>query len=162
MDWKEVVEDPSLRDLPYKIETNEWGQIVMTPASAKHGMYQGEIITWFARFGGAGRVFPECPIRTSKGVRVADVAWASQVFLKKYGAPLSFPESPEIIVEVLSPSNRTGEMETKKELYFDAGAKEFWLCDEYGNMRFYGPRGETEKSGLFPEFPVRIDLGIDV
>ena len=34
--WKEIVESPNLKNLPYKIETNEWGQIVMTPASAKH------------------------------------------------------------------------------------------------------------------------------
>ena len=160
MDWKEVVEDPSLRDLPYKIETNEWGQIVMTPASGRHAMYQSYIIEWLNRLARGGRTLPECPIQTSKGVRVADVAWTSDAFLKKYGAPLSFPESSEIVIEVLSPSNSTTEMEDKRRLYFEAGAKEFWLCDEYGNMRFFSPQGEMEKSGLFPEFPGHIDIEI--
>ncbi len=30
MNWAEVVAHPSLQDLPFKIETNENGQIVMT------------------------------------------------------------------------------------------------------------------------------------
>ncbi|RME59856.1 Uma2 family endonuclease, partial [Candidatus Parcubacteria bacterium] len=33
MKWSEVLADPTLQDLPYKIELNEWEQIVMTPAS---------------------------------------------------------------------------------------------------------------------------------
>ena len=160
MEWREVVEDPSLRDLPYKIETNEWGQIVMTPASGKHALYQGRINFLLQNLGDKGRTSGECPIQTSKGVRVADVAWASAAFLKKYGAPLSFPESPEIVIEVLSPSNSTTEMEDKRKLYFEAGAKEFWLCDEYGDMRFFSPKGEMEKSGLFPEFPGHIEIEV--
>ena len=30
MQWAEVLRDPSLQDLPYKIELNEWGQVVMS------------------------------------------------------------------------------------------------------------------------------------
>jgi hypothetical protein len=33
MEWIEVLADPVLRDLPYKIELNEYGKIVMSPAS---------------------------------------------------------------------------------------------------------------------------------
>jgi Uma2 family endonuclease len=157
MEWREVVEHPSLQDLPFKIETNEWGQIVMTPASGKHGRYQGRIIRWFNRLG-EGEVFPECPIQTSKGVRVADVAWASGAFIKKYGAPLCYPESPEIVMEVLSPSNSTTEMEEKRRLYFEAGAKEVWFCDDDGNMRFFNPGGQLAGSELFREFPKRIAI----
>lgn len=76
MEWKEVLEDSSLRDLPYKIETNEWGKIMMTPASGTHAIYQALILRCLA-LSGAGLAVAECPIQTSKGVRVADVAWAS-------------------------------------------------------------------------------------
>lgn len=31
MNWQEVCADPHLLDLPYKIELNERGQILMTP-----------------------------------------------------------------------------------------------------------------------------------
>lgn len=30
--WREVLDDRSLHDLPYKIETNRQGQVVMGPA----------------------------------------------------------------------------------------------------------------------------------
>ncbi len=160
MEWQEVVAHPSLQDLPFKIETNQWGQIVMTPASGKHGRYQGRIIELFLRLGEWGRVFPECPIKTPEGVRVADVAWASAEFLKKYGAPLCFPESPEIVVEVISRSNSDAQMEHKRRLYFQAGAKEFWICDESGDMRFFTPGEELEKSGLFRLFPEHVDIEI--
>ncbi|MDR3553385.1 MAG: Uma2 family endonuclease [Syntrophobacteraceae bacterium] len=160
MEWREVVEHPSLKDLPFKIETNEWGKIVMTPASYGHAAYQARIFRWFV-LSGAGEALAECPIQTSKGVRVADVAWASAAFHKKFGPQnLSLPESPEIVVEVLSPSNNAAEMEDKSKLYFQAGAKEFWLCGEHGDLRFFDPCGELEISGIFPDFPGHIDIHV--
>ncbi|SPF41645.1 conserved hypothetical protein [Syntrophobacter sp. SbD1] len=159
MEWREVIEHPSLRDLPFKIETNEWGKIMMTPATYTHGLYQGRIIGWFERHGEEGRASGECPIQTSKGVKVADVAWASRAFLKKHGVHnLFLSESPEIVVEVASPSNSAAEMQEKKLLYFEAGAREFWFCDGEGNMHFSNPRGELERSELFGEFPEHIDI----
>ncbi|MDA8306102.1 MAG: Uma2 family endonuclease, partial [Deltaproteobacteria bacterium] len=77
MQWREVVEHPSLKDLPFKIETNEWGKIMMTPASDAHGVYQMEIAGLLKSLAKEGRVSTECPVQTSRGVRVADVAWRS-------------------------------------------------------------------------------------
>ncbi|MGH8613458.1 MAG: hypothetical protein ACREYF_15935 [Gammaproteobacteria bacterium] len=31
--WEQVLREPALRDLPYKIETNRYGQIIMTRTS---------------------------------------------------------------------------------------------------------------------------------
>ena len=161
MDWKEVIEHPSLKDLPFKIETNEWGNILMTPASDKHGIYQSLVVRLLGRLAAQGWTSTECPIQTSGGVKVADVAWRSVAFLKKHGLEnLSLPGSPEIVVEVPAPSNNPAEMEGKRRLYFQAGAKEFWLCDGYGDARFFSPRGETEKSGMFPEFPSHIEIEV--
>jgi Uma2 family endonuclease len=158
MEWREVIEHPSLKDLPFKIETNEWGNIVMTPASYGHAAYQSRIFRWLV-LSGLGEAIAECPVQTSKGVRVADVAWASAAFHKKYGPQnLSLPESPEIIVAVLSPANSAAAMEDKKKLYFEVGAGEFWLCNQNGDMRFFDQRGELKKSGIFPDFPDHIDI----
>jgi len=33
MNWQEVCEIPQLKNLPFKIELNEYGRIVMPPAS---------------------------------------------------------------------------------------------------------------------------------
>ena len=38
--WQEVLGDPTLCDLPYKIELNSWGKVEMTPASNRHGRLQ--------------------------------------------------------------------------------------------------------------------------
>ena len=161
MEWREVVEHPSLKDLPFKIETNEWGKIIMTPASYAHGKYQTRIAILFERLGEGDRVSTECPVKTIKGTRVADVAWASVAFEKKHGLKkVELPESPEIVVEIGSPSNSVAELEEKRFLYFERGAREFWLCDEEGNMRFFNPQGELERSELFREFPGRIEIDI--
>ena len=157
MEWREVVEDPSLRDLPYKIETNEWGKIMMCPASYAHGVYQTEIAGLLKSLRKDGRVSTECPVKTSKGTRVADVAWASAAFHKRHGIKkVELPESPEVVVEIESPSNSVAELEEKRFLYFEKGAREFWLCDEDGNIRFFNPEGRMEKSELFGDFPGRI------
>ena len=163
MEWREVVENPSLKDLPFKIETNEWGKIMMCPASDAHGLYQVSIVEWLLRLGGGkGRVSTECPIETSKGTRVADVAWRSLVFIKKHGMRnISLPESPEIVIEIESPSNSAAELEGKRLLYFEAGAREFWLCDENGNVRFFNPGGELNRSEFFGEFPGHIEIDVE-
>jgi Uma2 family endonuclease len=159
MEWHEVIEHPSLRDLPFKIETNKWGQIVMTPATVMHSKYQGLIIESFHRLGQWGRVFPELGIQTSDGVKVADVAWGSAEFFRRNeGDVPCLMESPEIVVEVRSPSNTAEEMEGKKKLYFEKGAKEVWFCDKEGSMHFFNPQGKLKRSELFGEFPEHIDI----
>jgi hypothetical protein len=45
----------------------------------------------------------------------------------------------------------------KGMLYFEAGAKEFWLCDGNGNMTFHTQEGKTERSALVPGFPGRVE-----
>ncbi|MDR3568937.1 MAG: Uma2 family endonuclease [Syntrophobacteraceae bacterium] len=114
MEWREVVEHPSLKDLPFKIETNEWGKIMMAPASDTHAVCQGIIIRWFNRRERQGMVTPECPVETAKGTKVADVAWRSLAFIKKHGMRnVSLPESPEVVIEMESPSNCVAELEEK-------------------------------------------------
>lgn len=44
MKWSEVINDKTLQDLPYKIELNEWGHIVMSPVSNLHGLSRGRRI----------------------------------------------------------------------------------------------------------------------
>lgn len=159
MEWREVIEHPSLKDPPFKIETNEWGKILMAPASDKRGLYQSEIDRTLGRLAKEGRISTECPVKTSKGTKVADVAWRSAAFLKKHGIEkVELPESPEVVVEIESPSNTATELEGKRLLYFEKGAKEFWLCDDDGNMRFFNPRGKLQRSELFGEFPEHIDI----
>jgi Uma2 family endonuclease len=156
MTWQDVLDHPSLQDLPFKIELNEWGQIVMSPASNKHGYYQVELAVRLQQALSAGRVITESSIDTAKGVKVADVVWASEAFIEKYGFETPYPKAPEICAEIRSPSNTTAEMEEKIMLYLAKGAREVWICDLEGRLSFHGNEGALEKSYLAPDFPSQI------
>ncbi len=159
MSWKELVADPQLQDLPYKIETNEWEQIVMTPARNIHGAYQfaiGSLLNTLLLQ--KGFIVVESAIKTTQGTKVADVAWyASERWLRvrnEYESSIA----ANICVEVVSPANSTGEMVGKRALYFAAGAEEVWVCDAKGRLRFYDTTGELTKSNLVPKFPKKITV----
>ena len=158
MNWQEICDNPSFNDLPFKFETNEWGKIEMCPATNEHGLYQSLLITWLARLSTKGHPISECGVQTSKGVKVADVAWASFDFFKRNKRSNPYLESPEVVIEILSPSNTRAEMEGKKQLYFEQGAQEFWLCDKDGSMLFFTPEQQILASTLITDFPNRITI----
>ena len=156
MRWEEVCEHKQLQDLPFKIELNRWGQIVMSPVKIKHSFYQGRIQRLLESFLHTGEVMPECAIDTSDGVKVADVVWCSDTRFAQIEDEVSPSIAPEICVEVKSSGNTLDEMEFKKNLYLEAKAIEVWLCSEQGQMKFYNEQGELEQSLLIPEFPKQI------
>jgi Uma2 family endonuclease len=144
--WAELCNDPSLRDLPYKIELNAFGNIEMTPASNRHARLQAKIAQELARLLPGGDTLTECAIATDIGVRVPDVVWASTAFLAKHGDSTPFPEAPEICVEIRSPSNAPEEMELKKRAYLAAGAVEVWVVTEDGDLSIFDAGGLREAS----------------
>ncbi len=79
--WREVVDNPFFRDIPYKVELNKFGQILMSPASNRHGILQNKVARGIEHNKRSGIIIIECSILTSEGVRVADVAWASDEFM---------------------------------------------------------------------------------
>ena len=157
MTWEEVVADPDLRHLRYKIETNELGQIVMSPPpSFFHQHYEAIIARLLNRLLPQGIAVQECPVQTPGGTKVADVTWISDERRQQAPRRAALTVAPEICVEVVSPSNTRRELLAKRDLYFRAGAQEFWLCDEVGAVTFYRPTGKTTRSTLCPEFPKRV------
>jgi len=159
MNWQQVVADPNLKDLPYKIELNEWGQIVMTPARLIHGRHQAMIAALLSQLmQQAGEVITECAVQTSQGTKVADVAWFSLARWHQVQDELDASIAPEICVEIISPGNSTDEMKHKRKLYFEAGATEVWICDAKGKVRFYNVAGESSESALVPAFPKNITV----
>ncbi len=158
MEWQEVCDHPQLRDLPFKVETNQWGHLEMTPASNEHGLFQALIVQRLAKLGAGGYAISECSVLTGAGVKVADVAWAKKAFFKRHRRANPYPEAPDIVIEILSPSNSEQEMDEKKGLYFARGAREFWICGQNGKVRFFDRHRELGRSDLIPRFPNLIKI----
>jgi Uma2 family endonuclease len=163
MNWRQVCQDRSLADLPYKIELDRFGRIIMSPTHKRHSKFQSKIQRLLMQQLPQGDAMPECAVETSEGTKVPDVAWISDERWKSLNPDdASCVVAPEICIEVLSPTNTIEEMlgtpekPGKRDLYFQAGAVEFWLCDESGKMSFYGRTGQMQKSALCPSFPDKV------
>lgn len=75
------------------------------------------------------------------------------------GGRAALKGAPEICVEVLSKKNTKEEIEEKRRLYFEAGAKEVWLCARNGKMQFFiaaAPAQDAGASNLCPGMPSRL------
>jgi Uma2 family endonuclease len=154
--WQEIVSDPHLRELPYTVETNDRGQIVLSPHQADHSYLQGDIIGFLYEHATEGRPFPEFPITTAEGVKVPDVVWMTarrREEVDETGDPPTL--APEICVEVMSESNDWDEREAKIDLYREAGAEEVWVVEQDGRVRFFADE-EVERSTVAPEFPTSL------
>jgi Uma2 family endonuclease len=159
--WTELLADAELAKFEGRVETDRHGHIIMSPPPAPlHGSFQSEIAHLLRSLIHRGRVLTECPISTADGVKAADIAWASPECMRDLGNRGCFPRAPEICVEVLSPSNTAAEIEEKAALYFDAGAREVWVCSASGAMKFMARRAPRplKTSPLCPGFPSQVQL----
>jgi Uma2 family endonuclease len=152
--WAEILRDPVLQDLPYKIELNSWGKVEMSPASNRHGRLQALVGAELLRQLPGGMVVSEGSVLTDIGVRVPDVIWASAEFVRTFGESTPYPKAPEICVEIVSPSNSDDEIREKTRAYLAAGATEVWIVAEEGTIRYFDLSGERPASG----FPVALSL----
>jgi uncharacterized protein YbdZ (MbtH family) len=74
--WEKALADPMFNSLPHPIETDRYGQIILSPPPApENGEEQFSIGERLHRLVPAGKVITECPISTSDGVKLVDVAW---------------------------------------------------------------------------------------
>lgn len=162
--WADLCSDPFIASLDFRIETNAFGQITKSPPhgfdhSSSQGQFEALLRGLLKK---PGQACPECPISTSDGVKAADVVWISETRLEKSLQENLLTIAPEICIEVLSPSNTLQEIERKRELYFESGAEEVWVCGLDGNIEFYlsaSPDEIRSSSTLCPDFPPRIDRG---
>ena len=60
-------------------------------------------------------------------------------------------------MEVLTPSNTDAEIQEEAGRYFDAGAREVWVCAADAAVSFLGPAA-LQRPRLCPAFPERIQL----
>jgi Uma2 family endonuclease len=154
--WDEIVADPTLNDLPYKVETNHRGQLVLSPNKNWHSFTQETIGDLLNAHAPQGSTPPEFAIATPEGVKAPDVVWISpdrRQEMKKTGDPTTL--APEICVEVMSDSNDWEEMEEKRALYREVGAEEVWVVTQDGDVHFFAEE-EIDASEIAPDFPQQI------
>ncbi len=160
MTWKEICNDPVVAELPFRIESDEWGNVLMSPPPGlNHSRRQGRIAYLLGRLLKGGSALSEFPLQTAKGVKAIDTIWISRERIARQPRQEDIAVlAPEICVEVYSPRNRRGEIEEKKRLYFERGALECWTCDLKGNISFSDVTGPISKSKYCPKFPSKIEL----
>jgi Uma2 family endonuclease len=155
--WYEILQSPELAKLPYRIETDRHGHILMSPPPAlPHSEKQATIASLFKQLLPDGRTFTECPISTSDGVKATDVAWLSPTRSNEADTQTCLSRAPDICVEILSPSNTAREIEEKIALYFESGASEVWVCQENGTLLFHSLDGLHQASSICGHFPSKL------
>jgi Uma2 family endonuclease len=146
--WLELLDDPLVAAIPFKVELNEKGVIEVTPANNRHGVLQAFVSSELRRLMPHGTTITECAIETQIGVRVPDVAWASPEFIRRHGIPGTFTSAPDLCIEIVSPSNTKIETREKTAAYLEAGAREVWLVAEDGTIEMFDARGRVDASSF--------------
>jgi Uma2 family endonuclease len=153
--WQQILRDPWFRDVPYKVETTKSGSILMSPASNWHGSAQSQVVVCLSKGRKGGEIINECSILTSDGVKVADVAWASDAFMAQHGYHTPYIAAPEICVEVVSPGNTAEEIQRKVDLYLSRGAHEVWVVQQDASVSFHGTTGPMPRSAYVKKVIIR-------
>lgn len=152
--WDKIVANSEFAAMPDRFETDEHGQITLSPPPApSHGSQQSRIAHLLHTLNAEGEVVSECPVSTRKGVKAIDVAWCSAEAWRESEGRSCLLRAPELCVEVVSPSNTAGEIEEKRRLDLEAGAREVSLRGEDGTIGFSGSEGARTGLELFPGFP---------
>lgn len=158
--WDEIGRDRDIAAFSGRCETNRTGHVLLSRyLPFEHGARMAEVALQMRHYLPHGKTTVECPISTSEGIKVADVVWISKARLKQVGGRAALKGAPEICVEVLSKSNTREEIEEKRRLYFEAGAKEVWLCGRTGRMLFFlhtAPEQSVKASILCPDMPLKL------
>jgi Uma2 family endonuclease len=156
--WQDLVEDPSLQDLPYKIETNEHGQLVLTPHTNRHSRLQEALQNLLREHAPDGRHPPEFALATPDGVKAPDVVWMSPEREREMNETADpSTRAPELCIEIMCAANTEEEMKEKRRLYRNIGAEEVWIVDEDGHIRFFGEE-ERGSSQIVPSCPAEVSF----
>jgi Uma2 family endonuclease len=109
------------------------GEVVkVPPPKLKHAIIQEnlrELLKHAAA--GAGRVFLEFGFKALPDgeYRIADVVFIAEDRWNQRKDGSYFIDAPDLVIEVLSPSNTATEMRDRKKVCLENGSVEFWIVD---------------------------------
>ena len=161
------------RELPdppgFRIELHNGEVIQVSPPKHKHFKIQVAVHELLhTRLGQKGRVATEFPFIPGSNVefRIADIAFITEIRYRAIADDDNLQGAPDLVVEVLSPSNTAAEMYEKERLCLATGSLEFWVVDpnreqvrvssQSGPTRVYS-RGELIPLTAFDAIAVPVD-----
>ena len=112
----------------YELHHGELVQV--TRPKLRHVRIQGKLVILIGSASkGLGWTGAEVPFRAlpEYELRAADVAWVSQERWEAADDDDYLPGAPDLVVEVLSPSNTMDEIAEKEKLCLENGCREFWV-----------------------------------
>jgi Uma2 family endonuclease len=126
---------------------------LVAPPKHDHYMVQQRLVRLLLRHAGDADV-----VGTEMGFRprpeheywYADVGFLTKLRLDKVPPKGNIGGSPDLVIEVLSPSNTTAKMYEKRKLCLETGSREFWVVDiDLRQVDVSSPNGNsvTYKSG---------------
>jgi Uma2 family endonuclease len=148
---------------------------VMSPSGWRHGQIVSNLHSLLGphiRANRLGRAFgAETGFRLARDpdtVRAPDFAFICNERLpSKEPTEAFWPGPPDLAVEVLSPSDRTGEVDEKIEAWLDAGCRSVWIIDPgLATVTIYSSRTEVavltagdtlQGDPVVPGFSCRVD-----
>jgi Uma2 family endonuclease len=129
MTFEEFAKLPEPQGLRYELHHGEL--VEMPKVRNRHAWCQERLVDLLKRIvGDAGVVFPELGFTTSgDDYRQADVAYLPRSRWNALDPKDFLRGAPDLVIEVLSPSNTISEMRDKRKLCLSNGSIEFWLID---------------------------------
>ena len=129
----------------------------MPPAIFEHAFLQRRVmflldrvcVGWFVDKEFALRPLPE------HEVWEADVGMISNQRLRTIPRKRWLEGAPDLVVEILSPSNTVDEINDREHICFEGGCVEFWLVDpKWQTIRVSTPDGQARTYGPADEIPL--------
>jgi Uma2 family endonuclease len=144
--WAELAQD---EHSPEYYELTEYGELVLSPrAETDHQRLCTKIAFQIQSQLGDEAVVEAAVLTTTAGIRVPDVVWMPEERWKQHPRNTVL-DAPDIVVEVLSPGNRTPEMDHKIHGYLKSGVKEVIVVGLTGTIEYIHPDGRHATS-IFP------------
>jgi Uma2 family endonuclease len=145
---------------PFYYELRHGELVSVTRPKLKHHLLQDRLVGLLREAaGGAGYVSMEVAFRPLPDyeLRVADVAYISRERWENIDPESYFQGAPDLVIEVLSPSNTAYEINDKEKLCLENGAREFWVVDpKLRQVKVSTPDGITTTCREGQEVPLRI------
>ena len=131
--WKDLAHNVQLPDW---YELTEHGELVMSPRpETRHQRICASIAYQLQQQLGGEAVYEVAVLTTTAGIRVPDVVWMPQERWDMVSA-VSLLRDPDLVVEVLSPGNRSTEIKHKTQAYLASGIQEVILIGLTGTIEY--------------------------